>query len=161
MTIFRVVACCLIFLPAAVAFAGDGTLYKCVDAKGAVSILSEQCPTGSTQVWKRGAAPDPALTPEQAAAAEARRLKDAADARALSEMAGTTRKVQPAAVPAPVVAPVASAPAADGPPKSDCRKAHELSDAMRALDWLALREEQLQRLGDWVVRQCADPGDGD
>ncbi len=159
MTIFRVVACGLIVLPATIAFAGDGTLYKCVDAKGAVSILSEHCPAGSTQAWKRGAAPDPALTPEQAAAAQARRLKDAEDARALSEMAGTTRKAPAPTPPVPVAAPVVSAPAADPPPKSDCRKAHELADAIGGMDWLALREEQLQRLGDWVVRQCADPPD--
>lgn len=160
MTIFRVVACGLIVMPSAIALAGDGTLYKCIDAKGAVSILSEHCPAGTTQVWKRGAAPDPAPSPEQEAAAQARRLKDAEDARALSEMAGTTRKAPvPAPAPAPVAAPVASAPAAGPPPKSDCRKAHELADAIGGLEWLALREDQLRRLGDWVVRQCADPPD--
>lgn len=159
MTIFRVVACGLIVLPSAIAFAGDGTLYKCVDAKGAISILSEHCPANTTQVWKRDAAPDPAPTPEQAAATQARRLKDAEDARALSEMAGTTRKAPAPVNPAPVAAPVVSAPAADPPPKSDCRKAHELADAIAGMDWLALREEQLQRLGDWVARQCADPPD--
>ena len=29
-------------------------LYRCEDGKGAVSIQSEPCPKGMTQVWKRG-----------------------------------------------------------------------------------------------------------
>ena len=64
--------------------AGAEALYKCTDAKGFVSIQSEACPKGSTQVWKREATPDPAPSPEELAAraalaqAEAERIAETA-----------------------------------------------------------------------------------
>ena len=68
-------------------------LYRCEDGKGAVSIQSEPCPKGMTQVWKRETAPDPEPTPEaraaQAAAAEAevQRQEEAARLARLESLA--------------------------------------------------------------------------
>jgi hypothetical protein len=42
-----------------------GTLYKCSDPKGAVTIQSDPCPAGSTEVWKRDSAPAPQQTLQQ------------------------------------------------------------------------------------------------
>ena len=39
------------------AAAKSGSLFKCVNAAGVISIQSEACAPGATQVWKRDAAP--------------------------------------------------------------------------------------------------------
>lgn len=137
------------------ALAGD--LYKCEGDKGAVTISSSPCPPGTKQVWRRDATPDTALTPEQEAQAEQRRIRDRDDARALSLMAGTS-KLEPAPAPTPAPAPAAqaepeAAPAIEGP----CRKAHALADGIRANPWLEMRDDQMRRLDAWVAAQCRDP----
>ncbi|KFN43645.1 DUF4124 domain-containing protein [Arenimonas oryziterrae] len=134
--------------------AAPGALYKCTDANGVTSIQSDRCPKGSVQVWKRESVPDPQPTPEQLQQAEARRAKESADARSLSIMAGTTRETPPPAPPPPpvVVAPVVP----EGPPKGPCRTAHELEQSIRDKPWLEMRDDQLRRLNDWVVKQCTD-----
>jgi hypothetical protein len=131
------------------------TLYKCVGASGLESIQSDPCRKGETQVWKRDATPEAPLSPEQAAALQARRDREAADARAMSEIAGTSR------VPAPVVAappapPVVAPPVAEMP-KGPCRRAREFSDQVRGNSWLDMRDDQLRRLDNWVAEQCRDP----
>ena len=147
-------ALCL-FAAAGAAHASD--LYKCEDAKGAVTISSEKCPAGTRQVWKFDATPDTPLTPEEQAKAAAKRVEDRENARALSVMAGTTDL--PSSSPPP--APVAPAPAAPAPPaiEGPCRKAHTLADGIRANPWLEMRDDQMRRLDAWVAAQCADPTD--
>jgi len=139
--------------------AWSSSLYRCVAADGAESIQSDPCPKGSKQVWKRDATPQTAPTPEQVAALQARREREAADAQALARMAGTSREVPPPAPVAPVVpvaTPVESAPEM---PKGPCRRAHEFADAVRGKDWLEMRDDQLRRLDDWVAGQCQPPPD--
>ncbi len=132
------------------------TLYKCVSAGGLDSIQSDPCPKGATQVWKRDATPDPPPTPEQAAALQARRDRESADARLMSQVAGTSRIVAPAPAPPPPPPPVAAAPLVDAP-KGPCRRASEFAADLRAKDWLEMRDDQLRRLSDWVATQCRDP----
>jgi Domain of unknown function (DUF4124) len=131
------------------------TLYKCVGASGLESIQSDPCRKGETQLWKRDATPEAPLSPEQAAALQARRDRESADARAMSEVAGTSR------APAPVVAPPPPAPPVVAPvaetPKGPCRRAHEFSVQVRSNDWLDMRDDQLRRLDSWVAEQCRDP----
>lgn len=50
-----------IFLAASPAFAG--TLYKCMDAKGAATVQNDACPEGSTTAWVRGYTPEPYKPP--------------------------------------------------------------------------------------------------
>lgn len=152
----RVLPVCLLLCAGSVR-AGD--LYKCEDAKGAVTIGSDKCPPGSKQVWKRDAAPDAPLTPEEEARAAARRAQDRENARALSLMAGTTPvPAAPAAAPAPA-APTSAAPAATPVVEGPCRKAHALASGIRANPWLEMRDDQMRRLDAWVAAQCADPED--
>lgn len=131
------------------------TLYKCVSATGMDSIQSDPCPKGATQVWKRDATPELPPTPEQMAAQLARRDREAADARALSQVAGTARRDPVAAAPPPPV-PVEATPVVDAP-KGPCRRAHEFATDVRAKEWLEMRDDQLRRLDDWVAGQCRDP----
>ena len=155
MTIFRAAVIGLLFLLASIAHAANGVLYRCAGANAAVSIQSEPCPQGTTQVWKHDTIPDPALTSEQLAAAEARRQKDTEAARTLSLMAGTTRETPPVPVAPPP--PVIATPVIAEPPKGPCRTAHELADSIRDKPWLEMTDNQLRRLDDWIAQQCADP----
>ena len=132
------------------------TLYKCVSASGLESIQSDPCAKGATQVWKRDATPEPLPTPEQAAALQARRDRESADARLMSQVAGTSRIEAPALAPALPPPPVAIAPAAEQP-KGPCRRANEFAADLRAKDWLDMRDDQLRRLSDWVTTQCREP----
>ena len=139
-------------------------LYKCTDPSGAVSIQSEPCPKGSSEVWKREATPDPAPSPEEMAArvalaeAEAERAAETArlaelrraDAQARIEEEKRLREAVASAVPAPR--------------KSECTKAHDFNDQAAQLPWLDLNQAQREAIKRWVVQQCRDPdllgGDG-
>lgn len=132
-------------------------LYKCTDAAGAVSIQSDPCPKGSTQVWKRDSTPDPLPTPEQLAAraamaeAEAQRAaEEARQAEAARLAADAEREAE---------AKRLADEAAGKPPerKSECTLAHDYADATAAKPWLELSDFQQRRLKDWVVEQCRDP----
>ncbi|HEY9142739.1 MAG TPA: DUF4124 domain-containing protein [Arenimonas sp.] len=145
-----VALCCLgLAAPAAAE-----SLYKCTDAKGAVSILSEPCPAGSTQVWKRDATPEPAPSVEELAAraalaeAEARRAAEEARLAEAARLAEEQRLQAEA---------LARAEEAAGSPrrKSECTKAHEFSEAVLEKEWLRLTEAQQAELRAWVVAQCA------
>ena len=136
------------------------SLYRCVTPAGAVSIQSDPCPAGSTQVWKRDATPEPERTPEQLAAIAAQQARIEQDARALSRMAGTAHApLEP--TPAPVAAPVATpAPVVapePAPPTGPCRSAHEFATTARGHTWLELSDAQRYRMDEWVAQQCRDP----
>jgi hypothetical protein len=153
-----IAVCRLVAVLAALLMASVGvqasTLYKCASANGVDSIQSDPCPKGSTQVWKRDATPEAPPTPEQMAAQQARRDREAADARALSQVAGTARP-DPVAMAPPTPAPIVAVPVVENP-KGPCRRAHEFSADVRAKDWLEMRDDQLRRLDDWVAGECRE-----
>jgi hypothetical protein len=133
------------------------SLYKCTGEKGAVSIQSEPCPKGMTQVWKRDTAPDPEPTPEeraaQAAAAEAEAVRAAEAARLanleqLAERLARQDQAREAAASAPAPAPAT---------KSECTLAHDFQDATKDMPWLELTQTQRERIRSWVIRTCRDP----
>lgn len=132
-------------------------LYKCTDPKGAVSIQSDACPKGSTQVWKREATPDPGPTSEELAAraalaqAEADRAAEAARLAEAQRLAWQARRDEEARLRA------AEAAAGPAPRKSECTLAHDFSDAAAAKPWLELTQAQRERIQRWVIEQCRDP----
>jgi hypothetical protein len=137
--------------------AAAGSLYRCTDAQGAVSILSEPCPRGSTQDWKRDAAPEPAPSPEELAAraalaqAEAERVAEQArlaEEQRLLEQARREEAARQAALATPSDPPAR---------KSECTLAHEFSDAAAAMPWLELTQAQRERIRSWVITTCRDP----
>jgi hypothetical protein len=132
-------------------------LYKCTAAGGAVSIQSDPCPKGSTQVWKRDATPDPGPTPEalaaRAALAEAEAQRAAEQAR-LAEAARLEDLAKREAE-AKRLADEAAGRIPDR--KSECTLAHEFSDAVAAKPWLQLGDAQQRSLREWVIEQCRDP----
>lgn len=144
----------LLALPAVPARAES--LYKCEGPGGAVSIQSEPCPAGMTQVWKRDATPEPAPSAEELAAraalaeAEARRAAELARATEQARLAETERREQ--------LAREREAAAKGERPatRSACTQAHDFSDAALAKDFLRLTETQKADLRAWVVAQCAD-----
>jgi len=134
-----------------------GSLYRCTDAQGAISIQSEPCPRGSTQDWKREAAPEPAPSPEEIAAraalaqAEAERVAEQArlaEEQRLLEQARREEAVRQATL-----------EAGSGPPprKSECTLAHEFADAAADKSWLQLTQTQRERIRSWVIDECRDP----
>lgn len=143
--------CCL----AVAAPAAAESLYKCTDANGGVSILSEPCPAGSTQVWKRDATPEPGPSVEELAAraalaeAEARRAAEEARLAEAARLAEEQRRQAEA---------LARAEEAAGRPerKSECTQAHEFSEAVLEKEWLRLSAAQQAELRAWVIAQCAD-----
>jgi Spy/CpxP family protein refolding chaperone len=161
-----VLASCAALLFAPVAFAGKNLLYKCVDATGVISIQSVACPAGWTEAWKRDATPEPALTPEQRAQMEARKLRDEQNVREQLEI--VDRKMRPVA---PATEPVADpaapaegdAPAVAGEPAKEagepdaCAAAQAFAGSVRDKTWLGLSEEQVRRLYSWVAEQCKAP----
>lgn len=151
----RRLACLLCALLAATP-AAAASLYKCTDAKGAVSIQSEPCPAGSTQDWKRDATPEAGPSAEELAAraalaeAEARRAAEQARLAEEARLAEQARREEQARLRAAEAA--GERPAT----KSECTQAHDFADAAMAKEWLALDPGQQQRLRDWVVEQCKD-----
>lgn len=150
---------------AAPSIAGAEALYKCTDPQGAVSIQSEPCPKGSTQVWKREATPDPAPSPEELAAraalaqAESERVAEAARLAQERRMAAQARIDEDKRL-REAVAEAVTPP----PRKSECTQAHDFDDFARQLAWLELTQLQRERIQRWVIEQCRDPellgGDG-
>ncbi len=148
----------------ATAAAGSHVLYKCVDRAGVVSIQSNACPAGATTSWRRDATPDAPPTPEQAAQAEARKLRDQQSVRELSaqvqrqlkeERDGQALAQKDADLPPP--------PAAAATPNPDlqaCQDAQAFANQVRDKDWLGLSEEQVRRLYAWVAQQCKVPSSG-
>ena len=146
---------------APVAAADTAELFKCVDAVGVTSIQSEPCAKGSTQVWRRDATPEPPPTPEQAAQAQARRDRDQRAVRELS--ADLQRTLKPRPAPAPAAAP-AAADTAEAPPAAAadrCGVAQEFGAQLREKTWLALSDDQVQRLYAWVARECQPDASAD
>ena len=60
--------CSLVLLLITAPVAQAGMLYKCATSKGEVTIQSDPCPAGSTEVWKRDSAPAPQQTLQQVVA---------------------------------------------------------------------------------------------
>jgi hypothetical protein len=152
------VCAALVWAPAA--FAGKNMLYKCVDPAGVISIQSTSCAAGWTQAWKRDATPEPAPTPEQAAQAEAKLLRDQQTVREQLEI--VDRKFKPAApepvAPAPTPEPSADGAAAKPAIEVDaCEAAQNFAGSIRDKQWLGLTEEQTRRLYTWVSEQCTGP----
>lgn len=133
------------------------SLFKCTGPNGEVSIQSEPCPKGSTQVWKREATPDPGPSPEELAARAALAEAEALRAAELARQAEETRRAEAARRAAE--AQRRADEAAGKPPErtSDCTKAHDFNDAALAKDWLELSDFQKRRLRDWVIEACRDP----
>lgn len=157
-------ALCAALLWAPVSLASKNLLYKCVDAAGVVSIQSVACPAGWTQAWKRDATPEPALTPEQQAQVEARKLRDEQNVREQLEI--VDRKMRPVApepvaetaAPAPGDAPQAvGEPAREAGESDACAAAQAFAGSVRDKSWLGLSEEQVRRLYSWVAEQCKAP----
>jgi len=145
--------------------AGAEALYKCTDPSGAVSIQSEPCAKGSTQVWKREATPDPAPSPEELAARAALAQAEAERTAETARLAEERRQAARARVDEDKRLREAVADAVVPPPrKSECTKAHDFNDLAAQLAWLELTQQQRERLKRWVVEQCRDPdllgGDG-
>lgn len=152
----RVIACCFALLIAPSAMAAKNLLFKCVSAAGVTSIQSVPCPAGSTEAWRREAMPEPPPTPEQVAEAEAKNRRDREIAREQAEM--LEKKLRP---PAPEsVAPAAPA-GAEQASVDACQAAHDFATSVREKAWLALSEEQTQRLLTWVLEQCKPPEESD
>lgn len=136
-------------------------LYKCTDPKGAVSIQSEACPKGSTQVWRREATPDPGPTPEELSArvamaqVDADRAAEAARQAEQARLADQARRTEEALLRAAKAAEAAGSQ----PPvrKSECTQAHDFSDAAAAKPWLDLNQAQREAIKRWVVETCRDP----
>jgi hypothetical protein len=131
------------------------SLYKC-DAKGAITIQSDPCPAGSTEVWRRDATPETSPTQEQLSAraelaqAEADRAAEQARVAEQARLADEARRAAEAR---------ARSEAAATPParKSECTLAHEFSEAVDAKPWLQISDAQRTRLRDWVAGQCRNP----
>lgn len=133
------------------------SLYKC-DAQGAVTIQSEPCPRGSTQVWRRDATPETGPSPEELAAraalaaAEAERLAESARLAEQQRIAELLRRDDEARLRAAEVSGNVRPER-----KSECTLAHEFADAANAKEWLNLSQTQRNRLRNWVIEQCKDP----
>lgn len=133
------------------------SLYKC-DAKGAVTIQSDPCPSGSTQVWQRDATPDPGPSAEvisaraALASAEAERLAESARLAEQERIKELLRRDDEARRRADEAAGNVRPER-----KSDCTLAHDFSDAANAKDWLMLSQSQRDRIREWVIEQCRDP----
>jgi len=160
-----------------------GMLYKCSTPKGAITIQSDPCPAGSTEIWKRDSAPAPQPTLQQV-------VGDTAGTRApKGAVAPTTINSPPAPMPPrppgpmhPIAAtppPPAPPPAAFVPPPSTpstiplqwhdepetpagqapppnnaCDSAKAFASSVQDKIWLGLTQEQTQRLYGWVMDQC-------
>src|SRR5687768_8183327 len=70
------IAGCALALPLGASAEETKTLYKCVDAKGVVSIQAKRCPAGSTESWRRAAQTEPKQTAAEAAAAREREARN-------------------------------------------------------------------------------------
>ncbi len=167
----------LIVTPAAEA----GMLYKCSTPKGAVTIQSDPCPTGSTEVWKRDSAPAPQPTLQQVVGnpPPARAPKGAVAPAIINPRSAPMPPRPPGATPsmAATPPPPAPPPAAFVPPPSTpstiplqwhdepetpagqapnnaCDSAKSFANSVNDKVWLGLTQDQEQRLYGWVMDQC-------
>lgn len=136
-------------LPGNAVAAQKSELFKCVDAAGVTSIQSEPCAQGSTVVWRRSATPEPKPTPDQAAQVEAKRLRDMQTVRELSEIVERRSRPQP-----PELSAGEKPAATEAKPLTACESAMEFSASVRDKQWLALSDDQMQRIYRWVAEQC-------
>jgi hypothetical protein len=141
----------------------NNALYKCVDGAGVTSIQSYPCPAGSTQAWRRDAPSEPAMTPEQAAQADAKRIRDQQTVRELSAIVDKKLQVAsgaapaPTPEPAPVLAEVDPQAAREAASVDACQGAQAFAASVREKSWLGLSEEQVRRVYGWVAEQCKLP----
>ena len=148
-------------------------LYKCVDAKGVVSIQAKKCPAGSTEAWRRDAQTEPKQTAAEAEAARQREARNQQEVRDLSvevqrklagdppperssppegsHQAGATNPPE-GSHRAPIQPPEAPDPTSLN--ISGCQQAQSFSSAVREKSWLGLNEDQTRRLYAWVADQC-------
>jgi hypothetical protein len=167
------VAGCALALPSAARAEETKVLYKCVDAKGVVSIQAKSCPSGSTTAWRRDAQTEPKQTASQAAEA---RNRDAQNQQQVIQLTDeVNRKLKgdlppPATGPQPgshlagatnppegsQMAPRTPAPAPDPTSLSidGCQSAQSFATAVREKTWLGLNDDQTRRLYAWVADQC-------
>lgn len=126
----------------------DDVLYKCIDGKGAVSIQSAPCPTGSKQAWKRdanappptGTLPVPTPKPPSLSAPPPNRPP-------------AVQSMPPARMPPPPEPAAAGGPPAV-PAPDPCSHAQDVAAQLRDMPWLELTSEQQQRLLNWLMQQC-------
>ncbi|MBW8367038.1 MAG: DUF4124 domain-containing protein [Arenimonas sp.] len=139
-------------------------LYKCSDPQGLVSIQSEPCAKGSSEVWKREAAPDPEPSPEELAARAALAQAEAQRIAETARLAEQQRLEAQARIADEMRLRDAVASAVPPPRKSECTKAHDFNDLALQLPWLELTQAQREGIKRWVVLTCRDPdllgGDG-
>lgn len=118
--------------------ADAGMLYKCSSAKGAVTIQSDPCPTGSTEIWKRDSTPAPQATLQQVVANSAQAKPQSGLVRA-PPPPGAPAPAPPIAgsVPAPVAmpAPIAMAPVAPTPPPAAMFPPRASTPSTMTLQW--------------------------
>ena len=157
-TSVRVLVLCLALLSTPVALADKNMLFKCVTAAGVTSIQSDACPAGSIQAWRRAATPEPAPTPEQAAQADAKRLRDQQTVRELSEIVEKKLQPPPPTPAAPTVATAANPAGTEAAAVDACQAAQSFAGAVREKDWMGLTDDQVRRLYGWVAEQCKAPG---
>lgn len=141
----------LLLAPAASVAADKSELFKCVDSAGVTSIQSEPCAKDSTVVWRRDATRERKPTPDEAALAEAKRLRDMQTVRELSEIVERRSRPQPQP-PEPVEEERPET--AEAKSLTACESAMEFSASVRDKQWLALSVDQMQRIYRWVTEQC-------
>jgi hypothetical protein len=161
-------------LPSAATAEETKVLYKCVDAKGEVSIQAKSCPAGSTTAWRRDAQAEPKPTAEQEAAS---RDRDAQNQQQMIQLTDeVNRKLKADQLPPPATGPQPGShlAGATNPPegsqmapripepapdptsfRSDgCQSAQAFATSVREKTWLGLSEDQTRRLYGWVQDQC-------
>ena len=143
-----------LLLPAAPAAAES--LYKC-DAGGAITIQSDPCPRGATQVWQRETTPDPGPSAEELAARAALATAEAERDAEQARLARQARIEELLLRDEESRARAAEAGGERPARKSGCTLAHEFADAANAKEWLNLSETQRARLRNWVIDECRDP----
>ncbi len=140
------VPCSILFFLLAASNTHAAALYKCAGPKkDAVSIQSAPCPVGSKQIWVRDGTPDLPLTEQQITAQNAKRRQDAADARSLSRMAGTT--------PSSNVRVYRNKANTDHQ-QQRCDSARRQALQILERDWKTLGVDALRQLDAWVESEC-------
>jgi len=154
------IAGCAFALPQGVRAEESKNLYKCVDAKGVVSIQAKACPTGTTTAWVRPAQTEPKQTTQDVEAARARDQHDQQQVKELSAELNRKMAEQQAAEQGrpPTPSPQPSAKLDPGAVQtvatSQCEQAQAFMAAVREKTWLGMTEDQLQRVYGWVADQC-------
>src|SRR4249919_917239 len=121
------VAGCALALPMTAGAEETKTLYKCVDAKGVVSIQAKTCPSGTTQAWVRPAQTEPKQTAAEAQAAREREQRNQQQVRDLSNE--VNRKMAAQTAPPPPE-PARLQMAGPQPPTPDAPDPGELQSAV-------------------------------